>query len=75
MTDLLPADGVTEKELLQIAYALEQKSEHPLAHAIVQRAQEEGTVEMVSVDVYKRQGVHSMAEILSDFQCIFHFII
>lgn len=53
VTDLLPADGVTEKELLQIAYALEQKSEHPLAHAIVQRAQEEGTVEMVSVKEFQ----------------------
>lgn len=53
VTDLLPADGVTEKELLQIAYALEQKSEHPLAHAIVQRAQEEGTVETVSVKEFQ----------------------
>ena len=53
MTDLLPADGMTEKELLQIAYALEQKSEHPLAHAIVQRAQEEGTVETVSVKEFQ----------------------
>ena len=54
MTDLLPADGMTEKELLQIAYALEQKSEHPLAHAIVQRAQEEGTVETVSVKNFRQ---------------------
>lgn len=53
VTDLLPADGMTEKELLQIAYALEQKSEHPLAHAIVQRAQEEGTVETVSVKEFE----------------------
>ena len=53
VTDLLPADGMTEKELLQIAYALEQKSEHPLAHAIVQRAQEEGTVETVSVKEFQ----------------------
>ena len=42
VTDLLPAPGVSEEALLQLAYALEQKSEHPLARAILQRAQEVG---------------------------------
>ncbi|MCD7715995.1 MAG: heavy metal translocating P-type ATPase [Lachnospiraceae bacterium] len=41
VTDLLPADGVTERELLFYAYALEQKSEHPLAKAVLQRGREE----------------------------------
>ena len=41
VTDLVPAEGVSERELLQLAYALEQKSEHPLAKAILQRAQQE----------------------------------
>lgn len=41
VTDLLPADGVSEKELLRLAYALERKSEHPLAKAVLQRAEEE----------------------------------
>ena len=40
VTDLIPADGVTEEELLQIAYSLESKSEHPLARAVVAEAQE-----------------------------------
>ena len=35
VTDLLPAPGVTEAELLTAAAALEQRSEHPLAKAIV----------------------------------------
>ena len=35
VTDLLPADGVTENELLTLAAALEQKSEHPLAKAVL----------------------------------------
>ncbi len=35
VTDLIPAAGVTERELLRKAYALEKKSEHPLARAIV----------------------------------------
>lgn len=42
VTDLVPAEGMTEKELLSIAYALEQKSEHPLAKAVIERAQTEG---------------------------------
>ena len=41
ITDLLPADGVTQEELLIQAFALEQKSEHPLARAIVERAKEQ----------------------------------
>ena len=41
VTDLLPADGVSEKELLLLAASLEQKSEHPLAKAILSRAKKE----------------------------------
>ena len=41
VTDLLPAEGSTEGELLKLAYALEKKSEHPLAKAILQKAEEE----------------------------------
>ncbi len=39
VTDLLPADGVSEAELLSAAYALERKSEHPLARAVVECAE------------------------------------
>ncbi len=42
VTDLLPAAGVSEEELLSVACALEQKSEHPLAKAILQAAGETG---------------------------------
>lgn len=41
VTDIIPMHGIEEKELLSYAYALEIKSEHPLAHAIVERAKEE----------------------------------
>ena len=41
VTDLIPADGVTERELLQAAVSLEAKSEHPLAAAIMKRGEEE----------------------------------
>ena len=40
VTDILPAPGVSEEDLLLLAYALEQKSEHPLARAILQMAEE-----------------------------------
>lgn len=42
VTDLVPADGVSEEELLKGAFALEQKSEHPLARAILALAEEKG---------------------------------
>jgi Cu2+-exporting ATPase len=41
VTDILPVQGLTEAELLRLARALEQKSEHPLAKAILQKAEEE----------------------------------
>ena len=40
VTDLIPVDGISETELLTVAYALEQKSEHPLAKAVIKRGQE-----------------------------------
>jgi len=40
VTDILPANGISETELLTLAYTLEQKSEHPLAQAILQLAKE-----------------------------------
>ena len=41
VTDILPAPGVGEEELLRLACALERKSEHPLARAILERAAEQ----------------------------------
>ena len=40
VTDIIPADGISENELLELAYALELKSEHPLAKAIIDYAKE-----------------------------------
>ena len=40
VTDFVPADGISETELLSYAGALEQKSEHPLAKAILANAGE-----------------------------------
>ena len=41
VTDVLPADGLTESALLSLAAALEQRSEHPLARAVMLRAEED----------------------------------
>ena len=41
VTDLLPAEGVSESELLTLAASLEQKSEHPLAKAVLAYAETE----------------------------------
>ena len=40
VTDLIMAEGVSEAELLETAYALETRSEHPLAGAVVAMAEE-----------------------------------
>ncbi len=40
VTDLISVEGISETELLTVAYALEQKSEHPLAKAVIKRGQE-----------------------------------
>lgn len=42
VTDMIPADGVAENELLPLAASLEKQSEHPLAAAIVARGETDG---------------------------------
>ncbi|MCL5959208.1 MAG: cadmium-translocating P-type ATPase [Chloroflexi bacterium] len=42
VTDLLPFDGVSQEDLLRMAGALEARSEHPLAEAILRLASEKG---------------------------------
>lgn len=42
LTDLIPAQGVTETELLHFAASADQPSQHPLAEAIVRGAKERG---------------------------------
>ena len=42
VTDVVPVEGYTQESLLQLAYDLEQKSEHPLARAVVEEAEAKG---------------------------------
>ena len=41
VTDVLPVEGMSESELLRLACALEKKSEHPLAKAVLLKAEQE----------------------------------
>ena len=41
VTDIVPADGLSDHDLLTLAAALEKRSEHPLARAVMHRADEE----------------------------------
>ncbi len=56
VTDLLPAPGFDETQLLRLALALEQKSEHPLARAILQKAGEAGLSAEEVTDFEARPG-------------------
>ena len=42
VTDLIPMEGRSKQELLELAFSLEQKSEHPLGRAILRYATEQG---------------------------------
>ncbi len=53
VTDIIPAEGISEQELLSYAYALEQKSEHPLAHAIVAKAQENVSLQKYAANEFQ----------------------
>ena len=44
VTDIYPMEGITDNELLQMAYSLEINSEHPLAKAVVERAEVDGII-------------------------------
>ncbi|MBR6637562.1 MAG: heavy metal translocating P-type ATPase, partial [Lachnospiraceae bacterium] len=50
VTDIIPLSGNSREELLTLAYSLEQKSEHPLAKAILVKAKEEGVVAQEATD-------------------------
>ncbi|MDD6978956.1 MAG: heavy metal translocating P-type ATPase [Firmicutes bacterium] len=52
VTDIIPIKGKSEEELLSAAFALERKSEHPLAGAIVSRAEQEG-IEAGEIEEFK----------------------
>ncbi len=64
VTDLRPAEGVSEEELLKVSAAVERRSQHPLAAAIVRRAQSSGIVlpEAGELQSVTAKGVRSDVE-------------
>jgi Cu2+-exporting ATPase len=57
VTDLLPAEGVTEEELLDWAAALESQSEHPLAKAVLAKAEVAGSAGYRALAVHDFRGL------------------
>ena len=64
VTDILPAEGVTEAELLAAAAALEKKSEHPLARAILQLAGER-SMEIAEVEGFEAKPGNGLVATLA----------
>ena len=62
MTDVIPADGVREEELLRFASTLESRSEHPLAKAALSGAQSRG-IEPGAIDGFTALPGSGRAEI------------
>ncbi|MBO4249067.1 cation-translocating P-type ATPase (plasmid) [Halomicrobium sp. IBSBa] len=53
VTDVVPLGEASETELLRYAAALEQRSEHPIAEAIRERARESGVGELPAVEAFE----------------------
>ena len=66
VTDMIPAAGVTEEELLAYAYALEKKSEHPLARAVITKAEEENAVCVREAEDFHAVPGNGLTGILAD---------
>jgi Cu2+-exporting ATPase len=64
VTDIVPRKGVTEETLLEAAYSLEQKSEHPLGTAIVQyaRSRKMTPSEVTDFEILAGNGLWGMSE-------------
>ena len=67
VTDILPANGVSEAELLKIAFSLEKKSEHPLALAVVRKA-EEMQVECFEVDSFRTNAGSGIEGVINNLK-------
>ncbi|MBO4652194.1 MAG: heavy metal translocating P-type ATPase [Lachnospiraceae bacterium] len=61
VTEVVPADGVTEEGLLRYAYIAEQYSEHPIAKAIRLHAQESGAIPVSTGDETKSGAARESA--------------
>ncbi|MBD5513272.1 MAG: heavy metal translocating P-type ATPase [Lachnospiraceae bacterium] len=69
VTAVRPAQGVSERELLQVAAALESKSEHPLAKAICERA-EADQLQVQSVENFRALPGWGVEGLLDDMTAV-----
>ena len=62
VTDILPAEGISEEDLLKVAYALESKSEHPISKAVTAIAKEKNASpeETTEFEVLSGNGLKAM---------------
>lgn len=60
VTDLIPANGFTKEELLSYALALEAKSEHPLAKAILEMGKDQSILEVTNFSALPGNGLSAM---------------
>lgn len=65
VTDLLPAEGFSQQELLSLAFALEKKSEHPLAKAILKYAEAQSLQASEVTDFHALPG-NGLSAVLND---------
>ena len=65
VTDIFPAEGIDETDLMETAFALEGKSEHPLARAIVKKA-EELNLDRYDVAVFQALPGNGLSAVLDD---------
>ncbi|MBQ7007980.1 MAG: heavy metal translocating P-type ATPase [Ruminococcus sp.] len=65
VTDIIPLNNMSEEELLSTAYSLEKKSEHPLARAINQKAEQEG-LKACDVKQFKALAGNGLSATLDD---------
>ena len=69
VTDIIPFDGIDENELLSLAYSLERRSEHPLAKAIIKKA-EELNLKYYEVDDFKAMPGNGLCAVLDSQQLL-----
>jgi len=76
VTDIIPADGISEEELMSAANSLEQKSEHPLAKAVLDYAQKKGMKprEVSEFEALPGNGLKAMLDGKSVFGGNYKFI-